>query len=240
MVVVAGVAASSFGASSQQAPRISLSAGEIRWFGPGQLQTGQLIRCGADHDVTAKVPTLPANGSVGIDATAGLSQTALQIQRKSNGATQITCGAAAPAPRPGELPYVIGPNGVGLIRGPNRLDVLTRVFGPATLRAARSHSERCTARWKRVGLVATFDRATCAPEAVMVGAVVTGRSWSTLTGTRIGDPVGRMLWVQPTVTLASRSGRTSVWRIGPARPAPTPSLYATTAGNRVTTLSLAR
>jgi hypothetical protein len=53
----------------------------------------------------------------------------LQIQRRATGATQIGCGKSNSAqlrrPRP---PYVIGPNGLALIRGPNRLaDLLRKV-----------------------------------------------------------------------------------------------------------------
>jgi hypothetical protein len=90
---------------------------------------------------------------------------------------------------------VIGQNGVGLIRGPNRLGSLERVDGqPSSLHAGRAS---CTASWRPIGLVATFAGGRCV--GVLTTATVTGARWCTLNGGWIGDPVAEMEWREPEV-----------------------------------------
>jgi hypothetical protein len=73
------------------------------------------------------------------------------------------------------MPYVIGQNGLALIRGKNTLAELVSRFGPA-------------ARWRAIGLIVTFRRG------VLVRASVTGHRWTTLTGARVGDPLAELIW----------------------------------------------
>jgi hypothetical protein len=102
---------------------------------------------------------------------------------------------------------VIGPNGLGLIRGPSRLGRLTRLYGrPTSLRVAAGG---CAATWRTLGLGVVFDRRRCSAAATLESAVVTGGRWSTLQGTRVGDAVPRMRWQQPAATAIGRH----LWRL---------------------------
>lgn len=156
---------------------VTLSGGQVRWFLPGELRTGEVVRCvvGA-HAVTARVPPAPAAAAGGIDAwRAGAT---LRIDRRSSGATQVACGTAV-EPRTARPPYVIGQNGVGLIRGPNRPAALARLYGPR-------------AGWPRLGL-----RVVLAPDGAARRIDVTGSRWTSLSGVRVGDPLARLLWQVP-------------------------------------------
>jgi hypothetical protein len=168
-----------------------LHDGQTRYLLPGQARTGAVVRCIAGSKISdAMIPNVPAGGSVG--GTDGFSAGGppISIDRRPNGATELRCGSATagigffgPV-----TPYVIGQNGLGLIRGRNTLAALKRVFGaPSTV----SH---CRAAWRSIGLVATFAGASCTGASVLAGATVEGARWGSFRGVRVGDSVGRLLW----------------------------------------------
>lgn len=245
-VGVLAIATAAHGDPAGRSGPVVLGAGQTRWFAPGELRTGQPIQCTVGPSiVTASVPAASPGGIIGgvvFADTVSKKGASILIQRKPNGATQVTCGSGpAAGPRPALLPYVIGPNGLGRIRGPNQLGALSRVFGPPSLlRAGQPGVGRCTARWRTIGLSTTFGRPACHVDAVMIEAVVTGPAWSTLTGTRIGDPVGKMRWLQPVSRPVSATRSRSVWLLGASRRTPFLSLYATARSGRVTAFALRR
>jgi hypothetical protein len=133
------------------------------------------------------------------------------------------------------MPYVVGPNGLGLIRGANRLATLERLYGRASLHAG---GVGCTATWRGLGLAVIFATPSCDGGAVLRRAVVTGRRWQTLSGTRVGDAVGAMRWRQRDAkALSSRDG-TTTWLLASARRAPHPRLLAAATGGRVASLTV--
>ena len=89
---------------------------------------------------------------------------------------------------------MLGPNGLGLIRGPNRLDSLRRIYGrPSSLRSGTG----CVATWRGIGLRVELAGGGCSGGSVLRSATVWGSDWSTLDGTRVGDSVPQMRWQQP-------------------------------------------
>jgi hypothetical protein len=218
------VAAGSAGAARQRPP-VVLRDGETRWFAPGELRTGQPVVCGGIRAILHAPP--PAGEVAGDDAwswSAGAPQ--LSIDRQPDGATEIRCGAAAPSRRP-MLPYVIGQNGVGLIRGKNRYGALTRLYGqPQQL----EFSTTCRATWPAIGLVAAFDGLCSSKSAALTGAEVSGREWSSLSGVHIGDSLAEMRWQNPGAKQVSRDQ----WLLASGRGRHGSKLYALVAAGRVT------
>lgn len=220
--------------------------GQTRWFFDGGLKIGQTVRCVAGtEEVAAKVPDVGPGVSTGTSAfttTTSGKALSMQIERQPNGATRIVCGPqGSPQRRPATLPYVIGRNGVGLIRGPNRLDQLTHLFGaPTSLRNGPAPGRRCTATWRAIGLVVMFGRAVCDRDAVLDRAFVSGKAWSSLNGTHIGDRVPQMRWQQPGAKLLTRTRGNSVWLLGSSHPPRRSSLFATVSSNgRINSFTLA-
>ena len=117
------------GAAEAARPVVSLSDGETRWFVAGVLKQGQTIRCvvGGHTFTTTFSKRSNTVGAVWVD-TAGRGT--IQISGRGDGAAQISCSRTPIKPRLPTLPYVIGQNGVALIRGVNHRSQLRRVFGP--------------------------------------------------------------------------------------------------------------
>ena len=208
-----GVAAGSL--ASQ--PALLLAKGQTRWFMPNQLQTGELIGCVVNgREVDAKVPAASARGSSGSDLMFR-GGTAISIQRRSTGATQITCGATSAdgtIPRRGTLPYVIGQNGLGLIRGPNSFSALERLFGqPTSIRAGGLSNAHCSATWHTIGLTAAFADRECSGGNALLTATVRGSAWSSLSGVHIGDPIAEVAWEDPTAKIVSSANGKTSWRL---------------------------
>jgi hypothetical protein len=167
------------------------------------------------REIDAEVPPTPATESIA-DLAWVAGQRSVTIQRHPNGATQITCGAAGLSqglPNRGTLPYVIGQNGLALIRGPNHLAALERIFGqPAAVRAGTG-STHCSATWRKIALSATFAGRACTGNSVLLAATVSGSAWSSLTTVQIGDSVAQMSWEDPTAkAVSTRNGQTT-WQL---------------------------
>jgi hypothetical protein len=177
--------------------------------------------------VDAKVPSPPSAGvSGGVDAF-NRSGASIQIDRRSNGATQVACGnGSASSVRRATPPYVIGQNGVGLIRGPNHLAMLTGLYGSGArgLGGGAGHPGRVA--WSNVGLLATFDGPKCTGGSLLRSATVKGASWSSLSGVHVGDPVARMRWQVPSARLVSSTPRRGVWLLATGGPSHTSKLLA--------------
>jgi hypothetical protein len=209
------VALAALGAAGSVAaarPVVSLADGQLRFFAPGVLHTGDLVRCGALH---AKIAAPPSPGvSTGTDAwmRGGLS---LQIERRSNGATEIACGTMLASPiHRATMPYVIGQNGLGLVRGPNRLGRLEQLFGAAP--TLHSGAALCIAAWSSIGLRATFAGSRCASGSTLRSATVSGAKWSSLNGVRIGETTAEMRWRFPGTKRISSAHGHMVWLLSTA------------------------
>lgn len=115
------------------------------------------------------------------------------MRRATNGAVEAACDTRLTGMRIPTMPFVIGQNGVALIRGANHLTQVEQRYG----RPSSSHAstDGCTVVWSRAGLQATFT--SCSPRGTLVRAAVTSTRWSSLTGVHIGDPIARMLFEAP-------------------------------------------
>jgi hypothetical protein len=193
--VLAGVVALLVTGSAAAAvsPRFVLRDGQTAYFLPG---TGGAVRC-VVHGVAIDVglPRVgPAAGSTtGSDLVSGRGRGSVSTETRPNGATRVRCGSATAGsgfftrlPNP----YVIGKNGLALIRGPNRLSVLERIYGRARTAVAGG---RCRATWPSIDLVATFA-GRCTSDATLTGAVVGAARWGSMNGVMIGDATARMVW----------------------------------------------
>ncbi|HEY2374201.1 MAG TPA: hypothetical protein VGH82_16900 [Gaiellaceae bacterium] len=170
------------------AASVVLQAGQVQWFMPGVLQPGQKVLCSvAPHVFAGRVPA--AGGTDWAWKGGGR----MSIQRAPNGAVEAACNAELAGPRIPTMPYVIGQNGVALIRGANHFSQLEKRYGRLT--STQATAGTCTVAWQRAGLQATFT--SCGADAVLVRATVTSTRWSSLTGVRIGDPVARVLFEAP-------------------------------------------
>jgi hypothetical protein len=171
---------------------VVLSGGVTKWFMPSQLRTGETVRCavGAKH-VDVKVAAPPGSGTAfGWDWTKGGVK--LSISRNANGASQVTCGdVKLPALRGSTTPYLIGPNGLNLIRGANTLAKLEANYGKPN---EIQFGSACAATWKAIGLQVRFAGAACTASSVLVSATATGRRWSSLDGVHVGDSLARMVF----------------------------------------------
>ena len=193
---------------------LRLVAGQTRWFLPSQLRTGDRLLCIAHtHSVAAVVPAPPPMGQTSGSDTLGAGRAQLAIERRPNGATQVTCGPGPALPRRPHLPYVIGQNGLALIRGPNTLAHLERLFGAGS---RETHTSRCRVTWFSLRLRASFDASRCSSGSILRTATVDGGPWTSLSGVRVGDPVGRMRWQVPSAKLVSSHSGRAIWRLATA------------------------
>jgi hypothetical protein len=226
LLVALAAAALAGGARADAGAPPTLRDGQTRWFVAGQLRPGKTVRCVSGNDaVEGKVPLV---GGAGVYDRTGLG---LSIERRP-AAVQVECGSATTsAPRRPTPPYEIGQNGVGLIRGPNTLAALRRLYGPES---SLSHGARCVATWRTIGLRADFATRSCAGGAV--SALVTGSAWSSLDGTRVGDSVPHMRWLQADARLVATRGGTSSWLLSKAHPPRRSQLVALTANGAVASL----
>jgi hypothetical protein len=211
LVALAALVATGSGAAASHRV-VSLADGQIRFFAPGTLRTGDVVRC---DTLQAKIAPPPSAGSsAGTDAWSwtrtGLS---LQIERRSNGATEIACGTTLAQPRRATTPYVIGQNGLGLIRGPNRLARLEQLFGAGT---RHSSSTACHVAWPALGLQATFAAAPCRSGSTLRRATVSSPNWSSLNGVQIGETVAEMRWQLPGTKRISSAHARTVWLLSTA------------------------
>ncbi len=230
LVALAALAAAGSGAAASH-PVVSLADGQIRFFVPGTLRTGDVVRCDT-LQVKLTAPPSPAL-STGTYAwtKGGLS---LQIERRPNGATEIACGTALAEPRRATFPYVIGQNGLALIRGPNGLARLERVFGAGSRHPG---STTCRVTWPALGLQATFAGAHCRSGSILRTATVRGGKWSSLNGVQIGETVAEMRWQFPgTKRISSAHGHT-VWLLSTAIASSSQLFAVTGPGGTVTSLT---
>ena len=170
------------------AASVVLQAGQVQWFLPGTLQPGQVVRCSiAGRVVSAKVP---ASGS---NQWAWKGNASMSISRATSGAVEAACNTQLAPPRIPTMPYVIGKNGVALIRGANHRSQLEKRYGrPTTTRAS---ARSCAVVWRRAALRASFT--SCAANARLVRATATSSRWSSITGVHVGDSLARVLFEAP-------------------------------------------
>jgi hypothetical protein len=182
------------------AASVVLQAGQVQWFMPGKLQPGAVVGCSiGGRVVSAKVP---ASGS-GLWAWKG--NATMGISRATNGAVEASCNRPLASPRLPTRPYVIGKNGVALIRGANHRSQLEKRYGRPTFTHASGGA--CAVVWRRAALQARFT--SCARNAVLTRAAATSNRWSSITGVRVGDPLARVLFEAPYAKRLSASR----WRI---------------------------
>ena len=82
------------GAAAASRPVVQIANGQTRWFLPAQLGTGDRIRCEVrGHAIEARVPAPPLAGETSGSDTWKAGGAQLEIERRANGATQVTCGA---------------------------------------------------------------------------------------------------------------------------------------------------
>jgi len=231
LVVASGAAG---GASSVRT--VTLAAGEVRWFLPSELRAHDLVDCTvAGRRIEASVPRARPDATVGEDRLGGAGR-ALSLDVKPNGAVEARCGATTrEPPRRAVYPYVVGRNGLGLIRGPNTLARVRKLYGDGD---ARSVGGTCRVDWPAIGLTASFAGRRCASGSLLSGATVTGSRWSSLSGVRVGDPVARMVWQDQTAKLLSRAGSGSRWLLGGVGSKHRSELVAVAANGRLTRLSI--
>jgi hypothetical protein len=163
-----------------------LHGGQIRYFLPGELRSGETVQCVASgHAVHA---TVPARAVATDTWTKG--GPSLQIDRRANGAVKVFCGTPTPARPPrSTLPYVIGPNGLALIRGANTLSKLEQIYGKP------GKTRPCGASWSSIGLDVAFSFPKCT---ILRTATVRGPRWASLSGVHVGDSVAKMVWTTQT------------------------------------------
>lgn len=189
MIALAGLAAS-----------VVLQAGQVQWFLPGALHPGQQVLCSvAPHVFAGRVP---ASGGADWAWTGGAQ---MSIQRASNGAVEAACNTQLVSRRPSTMPYVIGQNGLALIRGRNRLSQLERRYGSPS--STHSAAGACTVVWNRAAITADFT--SCSAGGTLVRAAVTSTRWGSLSDVRIGDSLPRLLFEAP---FAKRVGAFT-WRL---------------------------
>jgi hypothetical protein len=211
-IVMLAALATAGGATATRRPAVSLTQGQIRWFVPSALHTGDVVRCVVgSRSVEAEVAAPGSSADTFAWKRGGVS---VQIERRPNGASEIACGTTLAAFRRATLPYVIGQNGVGLIRGANRLADLERLFG--TRSTSRTVAATCIAGWSKLALDATFDGPQCTSNSVLHSATVTGTVWSSLGGVHVGDSVARMQWQLPDARRVSSRHHREVWLLATA------------------------
>jgi len=175
-------------------PVVTLRDGQTRWFAPGAVRAGDRVACEMPGGrLLGAIPAPQPKAQSGVEewSGGGGSSGELSVSVRPNGAVQVVCGrgggtALPDAPRP---PYVVGPHGLGLIRGPNTLAVVRKLYGRGT---ASAGTGSCRVVWSSLGLEATFTN--CSGSGVLTEAIATGTRWSSLAGVHVGDSVARMLW----------------------------------------------
>jgi hypothetical protein len=209
----AGVAAMLVFAGSSVAaanpPKFSLRVGETRYLLPSEAHAGDSIRCGTAPG-KAFVSTLPARPAKGVTEgtmTWAAGGRSMSINVRPNGAMEIRCGADASGTGSfgvvgNSATYVIGNNGLGLIRGRNSLAALERLYGAPSARSGAS-AAHCRVAWQSVGLVVTFAGGRCTAASTLTGAVVEGSRWRSLTGAQVGESAAKMLWDDQSAKLIS-------------------------------------
>jgi hypothetical protein len=111
------------------------------------------------------------------------------IASRPNGAVEVDCNVSEAPPNRMTVPYVVGRNGLGLIRGPNTLARVRKLYGFGIV---HRDAGVCRVSWPAQSLVGTF--ASCATSSVLIRATVADARWSSLNGVHIGDSLARMLW----------------------------------------------
>ena len=190
VLVLLAVAGSSAAAT---VPAFLLHDGQTRYLTPSEARPGTLVRCVTNgRSLDSRLGTPAAGATNGSELFVG-GGAKVSINQRPNGATEIVCGSATAGSgffRRSPDRYVIGQNGLALIRGANRLSVLERIYGaPGVVR-----SKPCRATWRMSGLVATFAGGECRADSVLVGAVVIDSRWRSLSGAQISEPVAKLLW----------------------------------------------
>lgn len=182
------------------AASVVLQAGQVQWFMPGALRPAEIVRCSvAGRVVYARVPNR------GAAAWGWTGHVRMSISRATNGAVEVACNAQLAPRRLPTMPYVIGQNGVALIRGAVHLSQLEHRYGrPAGKRASAG---ACRVVWPRVGLRTTLT--SCSADAVLMRAEATSTRWSSLSGVHVGDPLARVLFEAP----SSRRLSANRWRL---------------------------
>ncbi|HLY94176.1 MAG TPA: hypothetical protein VKP14_04955 [Gaiellaceae bacterium] len=164
---------------------VPVPVGHTEWFMPGVVHAGDVVACGPSR---VSVPTLK-NGETDWLWAKNKPQVSVDV---AHGAVAIACGTLIPAFRSSTMPYVIGQNGLALIRGPNTLGALERVYGKPT--GAQPGAGMCVVSWVPIGLHAIFRGNRCASASVLGNATVSGSRWSALAGVHVGDSVARLVW----------------------------------------------
>lgn len=171
------------------APAPTLHSGQREWFVPGRLPVGAKVVCKAGpHELVLTVPTPTSARDVGSGSFTG-GGIGGSIATRPNGAVEVDCNASAAPPLRVTMPYVVGRNGLGLIRATNTLARIRKLYGAGR---ARRGGDICRVSWPRLRLVATFT--SCADSGTLLRATIGDTRWSSLSGVRIGDSLGRMLW----------------------------------------------
>jgi hypothetical protein len=181
------------GSSAAATPHtITLHDGRTAYFLPGE---NVVVRCVVNGiALEVRLPKHASTGSsTGSDLHSRKGGASVSTETRPNGATEVRCGSATAGsgffvrtPNP----YVIGKNGLALIRGVNRLAALERVYGRARTTATGTG---CRASWPSIGLVAAFTGG-CTSGARLAGAVVEEARWGTLNGVNVGDATAKMVW----------------------------------------------
>jgi hypothetical protein len=171
---------------------VPLRDGQTAYFSPG---VRQVVRCTVNGVTLAT--RLSGQGSPGTlsgsDSASRKGGATMSVETRPNGASRVRCGSATAGTGffgGTSSPYVIGKNGLGLIRGPNTFAALQRVYGRPVL---FWHHE-CRAVWKSVGLVVRFSYVRCTPSSTLANATVSGVLWHSLSGVQVGDSVAKLAW----------------------------------------------
>ena len=157
------------------------------------------------------------------------------------GLAALLAAAARGAPAP---PLVIqGDRALAGVRAGAMRAAVEAKLGPADS-ARRTSRGACRVVWRRLGLVlATIDFAERAPcRGQWVVATVTGRTWRTAKGLRVGQPVGRLRHVYPAARFHGGFAPERGWwlierrRCAEAGGGPYPGLLARVRSGRVSAL----
>jgi hypothetical protein len=169
--VLAGVVAMVLAGSAAAAvsPPFVLRDGQTAYFLPGANTVVRCVVHGAAIEVRLPRTGASAGGTTGSDRISRTGGASISTETRPNGASRVRCGSAtAGTGFFGRSPnaYVIGKNGLDLIRGPNTLAALQRVYGRPVL----SWYHECRATWKAIGLVVRFSYIRCGPRSVLANA----------------------------------------------------------------------
>jgi hypothetical protein len=171
---------------------VPLRDGQTAYFAPG---VRQVVRCSVNGvTLASRLSGQATPGTIsGSDSVASKGGATMSVETRPNGASRVRCGSATAGTGffgGSTNPYVIGKNGLDLIRGPNTLGALQRAYGRPVL---FWHHE-CRAVWKAIGLVVRFSYIRCVPRSVLANATVSGVLWHSLSGVQVGDSVAKLAW----------------------------------------------